>query len=219
MDKHQVAIVIPAYNEENTIYDQVHSVKENGVVIVVNDASIDNTEKKALKAGAVVVNHKSNKGYDGALNSGFLKANELGCQIIITFDADGQHDPTIIKNFIMLINNGYDVVIGVRGKFQRVSEHIFSWVSKFKWGIEDPLCGMKGYSANVYKKLGHFSSYNSIGTELCIFSQKFGYKIVQIPVKVNDRNDYSRMGGRLSANIKILKALFNARKIKKGIAI
>ena len=73
MDKHKVAIVIPAFNEEATIYNQVQSVKENGVVIVVNDASTDYTEKKALKAGAIVINHKNNKGYDGALNSGFFK--------------------------------------------------------------------------------------------------------------------------------------------------
>ena len=217
MDKHKVAIVIPAFNEQDTIYGEVQSVKDNGIVIVVNDASIDDTEKRALKAGAIVVNHKVNKGYDGALNSGFIKANELDCDIIITFDADGQHDPYVIKKFIMLLNSGYDVVIGIRSNFQRLSEYIFSWVSKFKWGINDPLCGMKGYSAKVYKKLGHFSSYESIGTELCIFSQKFGFKIVQIPVQVQDRIDNSRMGGRLAANIKILSALFHSRNIKKYI--
>ena len=217
MEKHKVAIVIPAFNEQDTIYNEVKSVKENGIVIVVNDASIDDTEKRALKAGAIVVNHKINKGYDEALNSGFIKANELDCDIIITFDADGQHDPYVIKKFIMLLNSGYDVVIGIRSNFQRLSEHIFSWVSKFKWGINDPLCGMKGYSSKVYKKLGHFSSYESIGTELCIFSQKFGFKIVQIPVQVQDRVGNSRMGGRMTANIKILYALFNSRHIKKYI--
>ncbi len=214
MDEHKVAIVIPAFNEQDTIYKEVQSVKENGIVIVVNDASIDDTEKRAIKAGAIVVSHKINKGYDGALNSGFMKANELDCDIIITFDADGQHDPHAIKKFIMLINSGYDVVIGIRSNFQRISEHIFSWVSKFIWGIHDPLCGMKGYSRKVYEKLGHFSSYESIGTELCIFSQKFGFKIVQIPVQVQDRTDNSRMGGRLTANLQILCALFNSRHIK-----
>lgn len=217
MDKHQVAIVIPAFNEEVTIYNQVQLVKEYGLVIVVNDASTDNTEQKALKAGAIVINHKINKGYDGALNSGFLNAHELGCEIIITFDADGQHDPGTIKKIITLINNGYDVVIGVRSKFQRSSEYIFSWVSKFKWGIQDPLCGIKGYRIDVYKKLGHFSSYESIGTELSIFSHNLGFKIIQIPVKIFDRIDKPRFGSKLSTNIKILCALFNSRNIKKTI--
>lgn len=217
MDKHKVAIVIPAFNEQETIYNVVKSVKENGIVIVVNDASKDDTGKIASKAGAVIVHHDKNKGYDEALNSGFLKASELGCEIVITFDADGQHDPHIIKEFIMLINNDCDIVIGIRNKFQRASEHIFSWVSKYKWGIHDPLCGMKGYSTKVYKQLGHFSSYSSIGTELCIFSQKYGFKIVQVPIKVHDRIDKSRMGSRLSANIKILTALFKSRNINKYI--
>ena len=75
----------------------------------------------------------------------------------------------------------------------------------------------EGHSSKVYKKLGHFSSYESIGTELCIFSQKFGFKIVQIPVQVQDRVGNSRMGGRMTANIKILYALFNSRHIKKYI--
>lgn len=218
MEKSKIAIVIPAFNEEDTIHNEIESVKEDGIVIVVNDASVDETEKKALKAGAIVVNHDTNKGYDGALNSGFLKAIELECEIIITFDADGQHDSNVIKKFITLINNDYDVVIGIRSNFQRTSEHIFSWVSKFKWGIKDPLCGMKAYNAKVYKKLGHFSSYESIGTELCIFSQKLGFKIAQIPVKVHDRVDKSRMGGRLFVNIKILYALFNTRNINKYIS-
>ena len=121
----------------------------------------------------------------------------------------------MLKKFIMLINSGYDVVIGVRSKFQRFSEYVFSWVSKFKWGIKDPLCGLKAYSIIVYKKLGHFSSYESIGTELCIFSQNLDFKIAQIPVKINDRSDKPRFGNRLSANIRILCALFNSRNIKK----
>lgn len=213
MDKHKVAIVIPALNEQETIYSVVQSVKEYGIVIVVNDASKDQTEREANKAGAIVINHNINRGYDGALNSGFLKANELGCEAIITFDADGQHDPLNIKEFLMLIDSDNDVVIGIRSNFQRASEHIFSWVSILKWGIKDPLCGMKAYSVKVYKQLGCFSSYNSIGTELSIFSQKHGYKIAQIPIKVHDRVGKSRMGTRLSANIKILRALFNSRNI------
>tara|TARA_B100001093_G_scaffold517445_1_gene599003 strand:+ start:882 stop:1532 length:651 start_codon:yes stop_codon:yes gene_type:complete len=215
MEKHQVAIVIPAFNEDSTIYNQVQSVREYGIVIVVNDASTDQTEVQAQNAGAIIINHKMNKGYDSAINSGFLKASELGCEIIITFDADGQHDPSTVKKFITLINSGYDVVIGVRSKFQRPSEHIFSWVSKLKWGIKDPLCGIKGYSIKVYKKLGHFSSYESVGTELSIFSYKLGFKIVQIPIKVNHRSDKPRFGSKVSANIKILSALFNSRNIKK----
>ena len=213
MEKYKVAIIIPAFNEEYAISQQVKSVKKYGLVIVVNDGSTDSTQEKAIKAGAIVVNHKTNKGYDRALNSGFVKANKIGCTTIITFDGDGQHDPKAIKKFIKLINKGYDVVIGVRKNFQRLSEHIFSLVTNFIWGIKDPLCGMKGYNIKVYKKAGYFSSYDSIGTELCIKSCKLGFKIFQTPVKTYNRYGVSRFGNRIGANVKIIKALYNVINI------
>ena len=207
MGKYKVAIVIPAFNEESTVSDVVKSVKEYGVVIVVNDASTDNTEKKARKAGAIVINHKNNKGYDGALNSGFFKANELSCEIIITFDADGQHNSDLIEKYIFLIEDGSDVVIGTRNKFQRVGEYIFSKIAKIKGGILDPLCGMKAYHIDVYKELGYFDSFNSIGTELSIFAAKSKMKIKQVPIVINKRLDKPRFGSNISANLIILQSL------------
>ena len=85
MDKYQIAIVIPAFNEEATIFNVVQSVKKYGAVIVVDDASTDETKKIAKNAGAIVVSHQKNKGYDGALNSGFAKADELNYKAIIRF--------------------------------------------------------------------------------------------------------------------------------------
>ena len=57
MGEYKVAIVIPAFNEENTIVEVVQSVKQYGDVIVVNDASIDGTEERSKNAGAIVFNH------------------------------------------------------------------------------------------------------------------------------------------------------------------
>ena len=102
MDKYKIAIVIPAFNEETTIYDVVQSVEKYGLVIVVNDASIDRTKQMAEDAGAIVVSHKENQGYDGALNSGFLKAEMLNCKAVVTFDADGQHSAEFIEKLITM---------------------------------------------------------------------------------------------------------------------
>ena len=208
MDKYKIAIVIPAFNEEATIFDVVQSVKEYGAVIVVNDASTDNTEQEAIRAGAVMVNHKKNKGYDGALNSGFIKAKELNCDAVITFDADGQHSLESIEEYIDLLEQGFAVVIGIRNRFQRVSESIFSWVAVRRWGIEDPLCGMKAYHIDVFDQLGFFDSYKSIGTELSIFAAHQNIKIAQHPIKIKDRQDKSRFGNMFSANINILRSLW-----------
>jgi glycosyltransferase involved in cell wall biosynthesis len=210
MDKRQVAIVIPAFNEESTIFNVVQSVKKYGIVIVVNDASTDSTQQVAKDSGAITVTHKKNKGYDGALNSGFAKAKELNCYMVVTFDADGQHNAKLLEKYIQLIDGGFQVVIGVRDKFQRVAEYIFSWVSRVKWGIIDPLCGMKAYHIDVYKNLGHFDSYNSIGTEMSIFASNSKISIAQVPIKINKRVDKPRFGNRISANIRILKAIWRS---------
>ena len=207
MDKYKVAIIIPAFNEEATIFRVVQSVIEYGEVIVINDASTDKTRKRAEKAGATLVNHKKNKGYDGALNSGFVKARELSCDVVITFDADGQHNQRFIKEYIDLLEQGFQVVVGIRGKFQRVSEYIFSWVSIWKWGVRDPLCGMKAYRVDVFNQLGYFDSYSSIGTELMIYAAHQNIKIAQHPVKIKDRQDKPRFGNIFSANINILRSL------------
>ncbi len=209
MEEYKVAIVIPAFNEALTIAEVINSVKAYGCTIVVNDASVDNTQQIAEDAGAIVINHKENKGYDGALNSGFNKAVELNFDVVITFDADGQHSSDLLEKYIQLINENFQVVIGIRDRFQRIAEYIFSWVARKKWGILDPLCGMKAYHIDVYKKLGHFDSYDSIGTELSIFAAKNKINIAQLPIKTNKRTDASRFGNRVSANIRIFRALWH----------
>ena len=210
MDKCKVAIVIPAYNEAATIQDVVRSVSCYGTVFVVDDASTDNTKTEAKKAGADVISHAINLGYDEALNSGFSTVNEKGFDIVITFDADGQHSAELIEQYISLIEVGADVVVGIRNRFQRPSEYVYSRVSRIKWGIHDPLCGMKAYRLDVYRELGFFDSYRSIGTELAIFAAKMNMIVNQIPILVKERADKPRFGNQVSANLIILKALFRS---------
>lgn len=207
MDRSKIGLVIPAYNESATIYNVVKSASKYGQPIVVNDCSSDDTAILAEKAGAVVVNHANNKGYDGALSSGFAKAADIDCQYIITLDADGQHNPQLIEKFVDELDTGADVVLGVRSNKPRVSEHLFALFTKAKFGIKDPLCGMKGYQIEVYDSLGHFDSYQSIGTELMLFAARNKFNIVQIPFIVGERKDAPRFGSLLKANTKIIRAM------------
>jgi glycosyltransferase involved in cell wall biosynthesis len=207
MDRCRVSIVIPALNESATIKDIVESAILYGVPIVVDDGSTDNTAELATQAGAVVVIHEKNYGYDAALNSGFKKAVMLGTQVIITLDADGQHDPTLIQQFIDAIDAGNDVVVGVRSRRQRLAEHLFAWYAGIRFKVKDPLCGMKAYRTDVHKALGHFDSYGSIGTELTIFAAMNGYRVGQIYFDVRERSGQSRFGQVLSGNYKIIRAM------------
>ena len=216
MEEYRVGIVIPAFNEELTIAQVVNSVKGYGYAIVVNDASTDRTRKIAEDAGAIVINHKDNKGYDGALNSGFKRAEELDCDGVITFDADGQHSVDILSQYINHLEKGMDLVLGIRPKTQRFAEWVFKVYTKFFINWSDPLCGMKGYSMKLYKNKGCFDSYNSIGTELAAYGIYNGYKYIEINIPTMPREDSPRFGSRIRSNIMILKALINLT-FKKNI--
>jgi glycosyltransferase involved in cell wall biosynthesis len=207
MDRSRIGIVIPALNEAATIADIVRAASNFGVPIVVDDGSTDDTAALAMGSGAVVVSHEKNCGYDSALNTGFKKAAELGSEVIITVDADGQHDPSLIQQFIDAINAGADIVIGVRSRKQRLAEHLFALYSGLRFGIKDPLCGMKAYRTVVYSKLGHFDSCGSVGTELMIFAAKHRYKIGQISFQLRERQGQSRFSQVLSGNYKIFRAM------------
>lgn len=207
MDRSRIGIVIPALNESRTIGTVVAQAAAFGIPIVVDDGSGDGTGAIAAQAGAEVVSLPENRGYDGALNAGFARASELDCAYVITMDADGQHNPGLLRDFLAALDGGADVVVGVRDRRQRFGEHAFAWFGRVRFGINDPLCGMKGYRIEVYRALGHFDSYHSIGTELVLFAARRGCCIVQLPVVTRDRADQPRFGRVFSANVRILRAL------------
>jgi glycosyltransferase involved in cell wall biosynthesis len=210
MDRSRLAIVIPAHNESATIAGIVRAVLQYGVPIVIDDASTDQTAQIAKGVGAEVVSHHSNAGYDAALNSGFCYANKIGCDFVLTMDADGQHNPNFLPVFIDALDEGADIVVGVRHRKPRIAEHVFALVSRLLWGIRDPLCGLKAYRMELYRSLGHFDAYNSIGTELAIYAARQSKRIVHIPLATLDRVDAPRFGHNFNANFQIMKALFHA---------
>jgi glycosyltransferase involved in cell wall biosynthesis len=208
MDRRRVGIVIPAFNESQFIFDIVKGVKKFGLPIVVDDGSCDQTKKFAKDAGAIVISNKKNLGYDKALNIGFQRANKLKCKIILTIDADGQHNPDLINKFLIKINKGYDLVLGVRKSKQRFSENLFGFYANFFYGVKDPLCGLKAYKIDLYRSCGYFDSYQSIGTELLFFAIKHKFKFSQIQFDTKKRDGTSRFGNRLLGNYKILRSMF-----------
>ncbi len=209
MDRSRVAIVIPAYNEERTIAEVIRGVISSGTPIVVDDHSCDQTASIAEVEGAVVVRHLHDSGYDAALNLGFSKAVDLGVEYIVTLDADGQHDPTLIAAYLQRLEESADLVVGIRPQKPRLAERVFGCVTTMLYGIRDPLCGMKGYRITLYRALGHFDSYRSVGTELMLFAARNKYTIDQFEVPISDRgNGSSRFGQQFEANKQIFRALF-----------
>ena len=210
MDRLRIALVIPALNEAPTIAAVVRGALRYGTCVVVDDGSTDTTAAVAREAGALVISHATNRGYDAALDSGCKAAATIPCDAIITLDADGQHNPALLSQFVDALGNGADMVLGVRNQRPRLAEHVFAWYTKWRFGIEDPLCGMKAYRVDVYRALGHFDQKGSIGTELMVYAARRGLKIASVPFIVGERLDQPRFGRKLSANLKIFRALWLA---------
>ena len=210
MDRLRIALVIPALNEAATIAEVVKGALRYGTCVVVDDGSGDSTADIARQAGAIVVSHQINQGYDAALNSGCKAAMAAACDAIVTLDADGQHNPMLLQQFIDGLNNGADMVLGVRNKRPRLAEHVFAVYAKWRFGIDDPLCGMKAYRMGLYQALGHFDKQGSIGTELMLFAVRHGYKIASVHFDVEERSGQPRFGRKLTANLKIFRALYLA---------
>lgn len=215
----RVAIVVPAYNEAQAIAAVVTGLSVYGVAIVVNDGSTDNTGQLARGAGAIVASHSSNCGYDKALATGLARAVAEGFEFVITADGDGQHQPEYIKTVLTGLADGADLVVGVRHRFQRHSEKLFSILAKKLWGISDPLCGLKGYRLSKLKNVRTLHSYSSIGTELVIRAARSGWLIRQIPIITRDRKDQSRFGAGVYADWLIIRAMLSGLFLAKAFAI
>ncbi len=204
----RLAAVIPAYNEARSIEEVVRQVGRRALAIVVDDGSTDDTAALARAAGAHVVSHPINRGYDGALETGLRTALALSCTFAVTMDADGQHDPTLLDRFLVELEAGADLVIGHRDRTQRWSEALFCYAGRHIWGLNDPLCGMKGYRLSLLSKTENLNTYDSIGTELAVRLIKRGVNVIQPKIKTRKRDGVSRFGGGLFANLLICKALW-----------
>lgn len=204
----RLAAVIPAFNEAFSIAEVVRQIGQGALVIVVDDGSVDDTAVLARSAGAHVVRHPLNQGYDCALETGIRTAIALGCTYVVTMDADGQHDPTLIERFLTELVDGADLVVGERDRTQRWSEALFCVVGRVFWGLNDPLCGMKGYRLSIFNKVDSFNTYASIGTELAIRLIKGGMTLRQLAIKTKPREGLSRFGHGIKVNLRICKALW-----------
>ena len=113
-----IYILIPAYNEAEKIESVISGLKNEGYsnILIVDDGSKDKTRQKALKAGAQVLTHIINRGQGSALKTGiaYLREN-MSPDIIVTFDADGQHQAKDIERLIQpILEEKIDIVLGSR---------------------------------------------------------------------------------------------------------
>ena len=171
-------------------------------IIVCNDGSTDLTGKISEELNVITIHHKENLGYGAAIRSIFLKAKELDGDILVTFDADGQHMVTDIKNVISPIEKKQsDVVIGSRfltksnsvPQYRKLGINIITKVtnSTLNEKLTDAQSGFRAYSKNVLRKIIPTDTGMGVSTELLIKSSSLGFRISEVPINVSYEGETS----------------------------
>jgi len=206
-----ISIVIPALNEEGIVGKTVKSVpveklNENGLdveIVVVDNASTDNTAQEARDAGARVV-YGEKRGYGNAYLKGFSEAKG---DIIVMGDADGTYPFPMTYEFIQPILKGEaDFVMGSRLKgdikkgampalHRYVGNPFLTWMLNFlfKAGISDAHCGMRAIKKETINKLGLKSPGMEFASEMVIEAARKNIKIAEIPITYYPRGGESKL--------------------------
>ena len=193
----KITVGIPAYNEEKNIASIIVKLKKIAdVVIVCNDGSTDSTSEIAQNLGVVVINHTKNLGYGAGINSIFHKAKEIGSEILITFDADGQHRIEDIDRVIKPISDGQsDIVIGSRflddsekeiPNYRKVGIKVITKITNtsIKKQLTDSQSGFRAYSKKVLEQLSPSESGMGVSTEILIKASSKNFRISEVPIKI-----------------------------------
>ena len=199
----KIAIGIPAFNEEKNIEKivlQLQSITKT--IIVCDDGSTDLTSSLAKKSGAFVINHSKNLGYGASIKSIFSKAKEIECDILITFDADGQHRIEDIPIVLQpLKDKKADIVIGSRfldenkevPGYRKIGIKAITKLTNAYSGKEltDSQSGFRAYTKEVIEKCVPSDSGMGVSTEILIKAYRSNFKIVEVPIVISYEGDTS----------------------------
>ncbi|CDF11607.1 glycosyltransferase involved in cell wall biogenesis [Mycoplasma sp. CAG:776] len=226
----KVLMIIPAYNEEKNIIKTISKLKEIKLkdhtldYIVINDGSTDQTKKVCKENKINMIDLPFNLGIGGAVQTGYKYAYYNNYDIAIQYDGDGQHDGNYIKDLIEEIKKGNNIVIGSRfvselstfksSKMRRLGKEILSILIKIFTGkkIYDPTSGFRAADKEIIKLFANDypSDYPEPDTIVSVI--KKGYKVSEVPVKMNEREN-----GKSSINP--LKAVYYMIKVSLAIIV
>jgi glycosyltransferase involved in cell wall biosynthesis len=194
MPPHPITILIPAFNEEKAIASVVERLKKShpdDEILVVDDASTDQTAKLAETAGARVIRHQFNLGYGGALKTGIRHAQN---EILMFFDADDQHDPADIHPIVEALENT-DMAVGARPKgsgalYRRSGKWFLHRVANYLVGhpIPDLNSGLRAIRRNLALQFLHLLPNGfSFSTTITLALMRSGFQVAYVPIKVKER--------------------------------
>jgi len=199
----RVVACLPAYNEEKTIADVLVKTSAHvNELVVIDDGSEDTTGIIAENLGALVIRHDRNLGKGVALRSCFDLAKKRGCDVLLTLDADGQHDPEEIPRLIRPVQTGEaDIVIGSRTKGRKAaksmdfitlaSNRVVSYLLSARYGgnFTDVQTGFRAFSRTAVDRMLPHLRATRFEIELEIFckAKLLGLVLKEVPVGFRGR--------------------------------
>ena len=220
-------VIIPAYNEKDSIVNTVKDIKDNAQgfdYIVVNDCSTDNTYDVCVENGLKVINLPLNLGIGGAVQTGYLYAFQNGYDIAVQFDGDGQHDAAYLNEMAdYLVKNECDMVIGSRfiekegfqsSFIRRVGIKYFTFLIHLLTGktITDPTSGMRMCNRRTIEMFAKEYPIDYPEPESIVAVLKRKKKVQEIPVIMR-----ARAGG--VSSISPLNSIYYMVKVTIAILI
>lgn len=210
-------VIIPALNEENTIYSVITSINKLCDVLVIDDGSNDETFKIASSTNCQIIQNDKNIGYDKSIEKGLKYSIQQGYEASIICDADGQHQDVHIKKVIDALSSGSELVVTDRIEKAKYAEYVAAYLGFITWGIKDPFSGLKAYRNELIKEMT-ICSFKSIGTELAIKMIKRGIKPTNLSIRIGQRESgKSRFGeNNIYSNYKLLICFLRNYSLNKS---
>ena len=192
----RITIGIPAFNEEKNIAKIITQLKKvTDSIIVCDDGSSDMTGEISEKLGAIVVKHEKNMGYGSAIKTIFQKASEIDSDVLVTFDADGQHRIEDIEPVLEPIkNNSADIIIGSRflskssnvPNYRKFGIKVITELTNasIKKKLTDSQSGFRAYSKQVLAEITPSEVGMGISTEILIKASNKNLRIGEVPISI-----------------------------------
>jgi|LakMenEpi03Aug12_release.lakeMendotaPanAssembly.Ray.scaffolds.fasta_scaffold158268_1 glycosyltransferase involved in cell wall biosynthesis len=202
---HDLIILIPTYNEINNLNK---ILKNNYNFLIIDDCSNDGTEKLLKKKKIEYIKNLKNIGYEKSLIKGLSYLKNKKIKYVCTLDGDGEHPINKIKQIYSLAKKKkIDLIICNRKSKNRLLENILSILFKIRFGLEDPLSGMKMYYMPKLKKIINKIDKNSFLVDVVKTFVDKKYKIFNYEISTKKKLGESKVGHNLYVQLKILKLL------------
>jgi hypothetical protein len=218
-----VLVCVPAFDEADNLPDVLAAIPPTVAgmqthILVIDDGSRDATRAVAAARGAHVVSHPVNSGQGAALQTGYLVAERVGVDVVVTLDADGQHDPAEIERLVgPIVRDEADFVVGSRRMGSQQSESrardagisIYTRLINLLGGTEvsDVANGYRAIRASRLAEIA-FTEDQFHNPELLLGAARAGLRVVDVPVTIRRRaSGQSKKGTSLRYGLGFLRVI------------